>query len=735
MNMDLFNHLAEVFLSNSTEHNAINVLRVTRTHGLNHTVILLGELFCSLFPTYLDIIDDIALCAYFTNNQILAFDSHTAQLKARGITESHANKLLFNQHFSIDHVSDRYIYYNKDVVNRLLQRKPSQFPLLTLSITTCKRFDLFQKTMNSILNCFEDIEKIDFWLCVDDNSSEEDQQKMKKLYPFFTFYFKTLAEKGHPQSMNIIRNKVTTPYLLHLEDDWKFFERRCYIADCMDVLSSNASIGQCLINKNYAEISRDVDVKGGIFHTTHQGVRYYIHEYCRNDEELQQWIRKYGQGKSSNYWPHFSFRPSIMKTHIIKDLGEFDVTKSHFEMDYAYRYINKGLVSAFLEGIHCLHIGRLTSERDDITKLNAYALNDECQFSGKEEQVSKQQLALPVEEVKQCAVNRIKSFVVNLDTREDRWEKFERDNAPDLKFLKYQRFSAIDGKKLISTCQLQQIFENNDYQMRRGMVGCFMSHVKLYCDLIYDDTADGYLILEDDIELTSDFETKYNALLVQLSKENHWAFCFLGHHVRDVSTLETAHDKTKIPVIEKVNVYKSFILSLGGTTGYLISKSGAKAFLDFLDSTGATNGIDTCIQKSADILGVYYPTPHLIYSDCFRGDHKVDSDIQYDYLGLEKSVEERVQDEVKFFQDHAKVLIRIYEYNNIFKYITKKDITHSCYYKDDDQEKIKTIQKVSIHPYYMIGSSCIFVIQQKMPRYFHRYKNDDKYCVEDCLKK
>jgi GR25 family glycosyltransferase involved in LPS biosynthesis len=590
--------------------------------------------------------------------------------------------------------------------------------------------------MNSILNCFEDIEKIDYWLCVDDNSSEEDRQKMKELYPFFTFYFKTLAEKGHPQSMNIIRNKVTTPYLLHLEDDWKFFEKKCYIEECMDVLSSNASIGQCLINKNYAEISRDVDVKGGIFHTTHQGVRYYVHEYCRNAEELQQWIRKYGDGKSSNYWPHFSFRPSIMKTRIIKDLGEFDVTKSHFEMDYAYRYINKGLISAFLEGIHCLHIGRLTSERDDLTKLNAYALNDECQFAGKEEQVIKQQqLAPPVEEVKQGAVNRIKSFVVNLDTRQDRWEKFERDNAPDLKFLKYQRFSAVDGKKLVSTCQLQQIFENNDYQMRRGMVGCFMSHVKLYCDLIYDNTADGYLILEDDIELTSDFESKYNALLAQLSKENNWAFCFLGHHVRDVSTLETAHDKTKIPVIEKVNVYRSFILSLGGTTGYLISKSGAKAFLDFLDSTGATNGIDTCIQKSADILGVYYPTPHLIYSDCFRGDHKVDSDIQYDYSGLEKSVEERVQDEVKFFQDKAKVLIHIYEYNNIFKYITKKDITHACYYKDDDQEKIKTIQNTTIHPYYMIGSSCIFVVPQKMPRYFHRYKNDEKYSVEDCFEK
>ena len=49
----------------------------------------------------------------------MAFDNHTAQLKARGLTESHANKLLFNQHFSIDHVSDRYIFYNQEKIHQI----------------------------------------------------------------------------------------------------------------------------------------------------------------------------------------------------------------------------------------------------------------------------------------------------------------------------------------------------------------------------------------------------------------------------------------------------------------------------------------------------------------------------------------------------------------------------------------------------------------------------------------
>ena len=723
--MDLYNFFAGAFLRNPTEYNAINILRVLRTHELRHTVLLLGEFFSSLFPSYIDINDEIAICAYHVNNQILAFDSHTKQLKCRGITESHANRLLFNQHFSIDQVCDRYITYNRPIVDKIMKRKASLFPLLTLSITTCKRFDLFEKTMNSILNCFEDIEKIDYWLCVDDNSSEEDRKKMKELYPFFTFYFKTMEEKGHPQSMNIIRDKVTTPYLFHLEDDWKFFERKSYISEAMDVLSSNASIGQCLINKNYAEISRDVDVKGGTYQVTNQGVRYYIHEYCKNQNELQAWVAKYGNCQSSNYWPHFSFRPSIMKTHIIKDLGEFDITKSHFEMDYAYRYVNKGYVSAFLEGIYCLHTGRLTSEKDDATKLNAYALNNECQFYGKEEQMERK-----------LKSRKIKTFVVNLDDRPDRWNNFEAINGPVLKFLNYQRFSAVNGKKLVSTCQLQQIFENNDYQMRRGMVGCFMSHVKLYCDLIYDNDAEAYLILEDDIECTNDFETKYNALVDRLYKDDSdWSFCFLGHHIRDLDLKDTFYDRNKSPpTIEKINVYKSFILSLGGTTGYLISKTGAKDFLDFLDSTGATNGIDTCIQKAANNLNIYYPTPHLIFSDCWRGDNqKVDSDIQFDYSNLEKSVEERIVDEVKFYQEKDQIIIHVYEFDNIMKYITKKEITYPSYYKDEDESRIKQIQDLTIHPYYMIGKSCIFIVPKKIERYFHRYKINDKYSVDDAI--
>ena len=50
-----------------------------------------------------------------------------------------------------------------------------------LTMTTCKRFDLFEQTVNSILHHWTDLDQVDAWFCVDDNSSEEHKKQMKVL--------------------------------------------------------------------------------------------------------------------------------------------------------------------------------------------------------------------------------------------------------------------------------------------------------------------------------------------------------------------------------------------------------------------------------------------------------------------------------------------------------------------------------------------------------------------------
>ena len=256
------------FLKEPIETKALNILRCARSHNMFSLGVFLGKYFIERFAYNIDILDEQSIMLYYNNNHKEAFDIHDKALSFRGLDQDKSWKILFNQHFSINSIEDNYIFYNADVVQSILSRKQNPLPRVSFSVTTCKRFNLFEKTMNSFLNCCLDVHLIDFWLCVDDNSSEEDRNKMKKLYPFFTFYFKTREEKGHPRSMNIIRDTVKTPFLIHSEDDFKFFSKRNFISDSLDVLNSDSALGQCLFNKNYAEIESDIDKKGVVFKTT-----------------------------------------------------------------------------------------------------------------------------------------------------------------------------------------------------------------------------------------------------------------------------------------------------------------------------------------------------------------------------------------------------------------------------------------------------------------------------------
>jgi glycosyl transferase family 25 len=571
-------------------------------------------------------------------------------------------------------------------------------------------------------------------LCVDDNSSEEDRAKMKEKYPFFEFYFKTSAEKGHPQSMNIIKKKVTTPYIFHVEDDWKFFARRPYISECFDVLHSQPTIGQCLINKNYGETFEDTDILGGIPKTTQTGLRYLVHDYC---PDINVFVKKYGAGKNCGYWPHFSFRPSLLRASIVDQLGDFNEKVSHFERDYCVRYVNAGYISAFLENIYCLHIGRLTSERGDTTKTNAYELNEEAQFSGKEEKIAAAAAATTpavttAVEKKETNVVKFKMFVVNMDRRPDRWEKFQKNVIG----INYARYPAVDGSLLKPTPQLSRIFDSNDYNMRVGMVGCAMSHIKLYTDLIKQN-FDFFVILEDDVETVPDFQAKLVKVLTTTPK--NWDLIYLGHHLFPQNRTPDNYDKAKQPVAEKWSRQQSLANSMGGTGGYIISKKGAKKLLDFINRTGMTNCIDTMQQKSADELDVYYCSPHLIYSECFTGQNQgeLDTDIQFNYDSLTVDINTRFVQELLFYKEcNVQTIVDFAQMENH----VKNSLTNRVlFYRDDENPvNIAKLQSLCIHPCYTLNNKILIVVsnpteEQLTQRYFHRFQKNGEYDVSDAL--
>lgn len=284
---------------------------------------------------------------------------------------------------NIEHIKDQYLSYPKDRIRNLKIGSNNNNNII-LTMTTCKRFDLFEKTINSFINCCDmnDLKMIDKWIIVDDNSDTYDREKMKELYPFITFILKTEYDKGHCKSMNIIYNYVienNVNYCIHMEDDFHFMKKMKYVSDSLAILNSNSSYGQVLFNRNYAEVEMtDRRIPGGIYKKV-KNIRYLEHEHYKPDtKEYEEFIRRSGGHGTNAYWPHFSFRPSMVSCNVYKTLGCFTNTP-HFELSYAKEYVENGFISTFFDQVCCIHIGKKTWETD---VKNSYALNNVDQFVG-----------------------------------------------------------------------------------------------------------------------------------------------------------------------------------------------------------------------------------------------------------------------------------------------------------------------------------------------------------------
>ena len=206
---------------------------------------------------------------------------------------------------------------------------------------------------------------------------------MAQRYPFFEFIWKEPREKGHARSMNALLEGVESPWWVHLEDDWQFFVPRDYIGEALAVLGDRHELGQVLFNRNYGEALACRDLVGGeVRRTQKQGLRYRLHQHIPRDSEAYgAFFAAHPPGTLSNvWWPHYSLRPSMIKTAAIRKVGAFDPGAAHFELDFAKRYTAQGLCTAFFDEITALHRGRCTWERDDPDRPNAYSLNQQAQF-------------------------------------------------------------------------------------------------------------------------------------------------------------------------------------------------------------------------------------------------------------------------------------------------------------------------------------------------------------------
>lgn len=168
---------------------------------------------------------------------------------------------------------------------------------------------------------------------------------------------------------------------------------------------------------------------------------------------------------------------------------------------------------------------------------------------------------------------QIPIFVINLDESKDRWKKIS--SSLDALGLYYERFSAVRGVAL-SQEELNQYCPNRYLWWTRneislGAIGCYLSHLKLYEEILRRD-LEVVCVIEDDATLSE-------SLPEWLER---------AHELIDQSdilklTINGDYSEHKGIHIENfLNRKIAFLPSNGihGTYGYIISKSAIKKIID-----------------------------------------------------------------------------------------------------------------------------------------------------------
>ena len=471
-----------------------------------------------------------------------------------------------------------------------------------ITMTTCKRISLFRRTMDSIIRCWNDLDQVDQFICVDDGSSSEDLAAMAREYPWIQIVCKS-EDKGHRGSMNQIHNIVINSgakYWIHMEDDWEFIIARDYVKESIKFLDKQSENGikQVLFNKCYAEIIHDLAWSGG------KPIADGFLEHVINEGPC-------------GYWPHFSFRPSMVMANILEDLGNFDSPNTFFELDYANKYVAKGYKSAYFDAINCLHIGKLAGPRGNKKDKNAYELNDLDQGIGR-------------------TLHKSKVHVINLLRRQDRLNSVKQKigDAYAVKVIE-----ATDGLELKEYDARLKTFEGNDFGSNSGAIGCALSHMRIWETLLHDKEHDYYIVMEDDI---SHFKEGWKNELDTLdSHMKETEFLFLGHHMYEAkrnANFEEFNGKSESRVVDLDSS-----LTVGGFFCYSINKDGARKAIDLIHTHGCKHGIDYLIMKACPDIKCKEVRPHLAFSPWKEGSAIIDTDIQNFTHSLEyKSVHSQV---------------------------------------------------------------------------------------------
>lgn len=247
--------------------------------------------------------------------------------------------------------------------------------------------------------------------------------------------------------------------------------------------------------------------------------------------------------------------------------------------------------------------------------------------------------------------NDIKVFVISLDRTPERYIRVQQQLAKDK--IIHSRFSAIDGydikivdkntyttffgkdlKKGITSLIPGNVYYvytpsgiithisklvtdyNISHTMTAGEFGCFISHREIW-NLMIKQNINYALVLEDDITLINDFNTRLENMLKTLPKEWDIIYFFVATHPL----------KEKYTILNNSNLekFKADGYDVTLTAGYLINKDAAKKL--YMLSNEFSLAVDDFISNQINALRIQAYKTSISYLTAPIGSNPEDSTI------------------------------------------------------------------------------------------------------------
>jgi GR25 family glycosyltransferase involved in LPS biosynthesis len=208
-----------------------------------------------------------------------------------------------------------------------------------------------------------------------------------------------------------------------------------------------------------------------------------------------------------------------------------------------------------------------------------------------------------------------KVYLINLKRRPDRYEKFMTGyNNSDMKDIDIMRNEGVDGSSLDmekvplsegAKAELKQIittgFRSRHYQLTKGAIGCYLSHVKVWKNML-ENNYKSVLIFEDDVNVPKNIMQMITVNMKYIP--NDWDIILFGFHCK-VCTLNNNHR----------NVEKFILLHC-----YAIRNECVTKILKTESLFPITQQIDSYLSELSGILNIYTVKNPIIFQSGSRTD-------------------------------------------------------------------------------------------------------------------